>query len=144
MRKNFQIVFVPLLLLCLACSQAFAAEPTEKAPEVTVKFEAHQLWQLFRNDQSKAEQELIGKTIQITGMVVETGMSIYLTPNVRLSNTSDNMVYVTCVLPRGDTALLSNFTKGEQVTMSGRVYRFSPRTETVVIKESKRVVRKVN
>ena len=136
MARRLQIIPISLLLLLAVCLPAFAAESSEKA---MLKLEARQLWQSFQDGQAKAEQELIGKTIQITGIVVETGMSIYLTPNVRLSNTADGTIFVSCVLPRGDTGLLSSFNKGDRVTMVGRVHRLSPRTDAVVIKESKRL-----
>jgi len=136
MIRRLQSLLIPLLLSLTVCLPVFAAESSEKA---TLEFKARQLWQSFQDDQAKAEQELIGKTIQITGIVVETGMSIYLTPNVRLSNAADGTIYVSCVLPRADTGLLSSFNKGDHVTMSGRVHRLSPRTDAVVIKESKRV-----
>ena len=135
MKKTFQTYLLITLLLSLPASlpPAFAAEPTGL-------FEARQLWQLFKENQDKAGQDLIGKTIDIQGVVVETGMSVYLTPNVRLSNSAGGQIFVTCVLPRSDTGLLSTFNAGEKVTMRGRVYRFSS-NEYVVIKESHRVTK---
>ena len=126
-------LFVASWFLLLTVFCAFAAE--EAGPAT---FKARDLWQAFRTDQGRAEQELVGKTVHITGVVAETGMSVYLTPNVRLSDTADGPVYVTCVLPRADTGLLSGFNKGERVTMSGRVYRFSS-SGYVVVKQSQRV-----
>ena len=80
----------------------------------------------------------LGKTVNINGVVVNTGISIYLTPNVMLSDKSDGSIYVICVLPRSDTGTLSGFKKGEQVSMTGRVY--SSKIEGgVVIKECRRM-----
>jgi len=123
------------VLLLGAVSLSAVAAVAEESPSV---FDARKLWQSFHDTQSSAEHALIGKTIQIRGVVIETGMSIYLTPNVRLSDTAGGQIYVTCVLPRGDTGLLSTFAVGEEVTMSGRVYRFSS-SGSVVVKESQRV-----
>ena len=124
------------ILVCLSLfSTALAA--AENGTDMKV-FPARQLWKSFTDNQNKAEKELVGETIEIRGVVVETGMSIYFTPNVRLSDTPGGQIYVTCVLPRNDTHLLSNFTAGEEVTMRGRVYRFSS-SNSVIIKESQRL-----
>ena len=101
-------------------------------------FSAREFWQKFEDNRDKAEAEFIGKTFNFTGIVVETGMSVYLTPNVRLSDTPDGTAYLICVLPRADTGTLSEYKKGDQVTMTGRVYR-SKSGGGVVIKECKRV-----
>ena len=139
MKKTFHAHFLFVMLVGalagLLCLPAIAAETTGQDME---KFEARQLWQIFKESHNRAEQELVGKTVQIQGVVIETGTSIYLTPNVRLSDTANGQIYVTCVLPRSDSGLLSSFRPGEQVTMKGRVYRFSS-NEYVVIKESQRV-----
>ena len=136
MKTRFSKSLFAILLVCLACLPAIAAETPEKAGE---SFSARQLWQAFQDSMEKAEQELIGKTVQIHGIVVDTGMSIYLTPNVKLSDTANGTIYVNCVLPRSDTGLLSEFAKGDRVTMSGRVYRFSANNSSVVVKQSQRV-----
>ena len=130
------LVSLALLLMVTVSLPAIAAETAASPAQ---EFEARQLWQAFNDDAQKTGQELLGKTVQISGIVVETGMSIYLTPNVRLSDAAGGKIYVTCVLPRKDTELLSNFKKGEKVTMSGRVYRFSSGNATVIDKESQKV-----
>ena len=134
-KKTFFPAFILIAALCLLAPSANAAPETAPIP---TEFAARDLWLAFKNDQSKAEQDIIGKTIKIQGVVVETGMSVYLTPNVRLSDNPNGVIYVTCVLPRSDTGLLSSFTRGESVTMQGRAYRFSS-SGYVVIKESRRV-----
>ena len=129
--RNFLCAFFLFGVTCLFAAPVDASENTA--------FEAVQLWQVFKDDPQKAEQTLLGKTVDISGVVVETGMSIYLTPNVRLSDVAGGKVYATCVLPRSDAGLLSSFSKGSRVTMKGRIYRFSANNETVVVKESRKV-----
>ena len=126
------------LLLAMICLPAAVAKAADSVPE---RHDARQLWQAFLDDHGKAEQTLVGKTIEISGIVVETGMSIYFTPNVRLSDAADGEILVVCVLPRSDVGLLADFKKGEKLVMSGRVYRLSPSSGAVVIKESRRVGR---
>ena len=126
-------LFVPAMMVALTLlffGNVFAQEdlPT---------FSAGEFWQAFEDDRQKAEKEFIGKTMNFTGVVVETGMSIYLTPNVRLSDAVDGPIYLICVLPRADTATLSTYNTGDRVTMTGRVYR-SKSGGGVVIKECRR------
>ena len=99
---------------------------------------AKDFWQEFQDDRHNAEAKYIGQTLNYTGVVVDTGISIYLTPNVMLSDSPGGRTYLVCVPPRADVNKLSEFKKGEQITMTGRVYR-SKAGGGVVIKESKRV-----
>ncbi len=112
-----QRYLIPLAVLLLL---TFAG--TVMAQDDARTFAAKEFWQEFENDREKAETAFIGKTMTFTGVVVETGMSIYLTPNVKLSDSPDGPVYLICVLPRADAGKLSTFKKGERVTMTGRVY----------------------
>ena len=99
---------------------------------------AKDFWQEFNDDMDAAKAKYIGQTMNFTGVVVDTGVSIYMTPNVRLSDSPDGIAYLICVLPRADMGKLSEFKAGEQVTMNGRVYS-SKAGGGVVIKECKRV-----
>ena len=109
---------------------AFSQEPS-------LTFTAKDFWQKFEDDRPTAYEDYVGKTMSFTGVVVETGMSIYLTPNVRLSDTADGPIYLVCVLPRTDVGKLSEYEKGDHVTMIGRVYSGNI-GKAVVIKECKR------
>ena len=128
-----KFLFSLSLIWVLVGAPAFAAEP-EAPPEV---FDVQQFWKHFEDDHEKANQTFIGKTIVISGIVVDTGISIYLTPNVRLSDKPEGNAYIVCVLPRSETDTLSSYTKGEHVTMTGRVYS-SKAGERVVIKQCER------
>ena len=127
--------------ICIAAVFAFMVSfavfslPAAAADE---PLEVRQLWLMFQDNGGKAGNDLLGKTVTVSGVVVETGMSVYLTPNVRLSDAQTGGVYVVCVLPRGDAGLLSGFAKGERVTMTGRVYRGDPNGGRVVLKECRR------
>ena len=126
-------VFIPTMLFVLLLSFVGTAFGQD-APETV---SAREFWQKFEGDREKADAEYIGKTMNFIGVVVETGMSIYLTPNVKLSDSPDGPIYLICVLPRVDAGKLSEYTKGDEVTMTGRVYR-SKAGGGVVVKECRR------
>jgi len=127
---RFSRVFLSAILVLTFSGAAFSQDSTRT-------FSVREFWLEFENDRQKAETEFIGKTLKYTGVVVETGMSIYLTPNVRLSDNPDGRIYLICVLPRGDVGTLKEYKKGETVTMIGRVYRSRP-DGGVVAKECRR------
>ncbi len=96
---------------------------------------SHDLRQAFADDHSAAEARYLGKTVRVRGVVLSTGMSRYMTPNVVLSDREKGPVQIICVLPRLDVGKLSDFNPNQSVTMAGRVYRLSERG--VVLKECK-------
>ena len=122
-----------LTVIALACALqmgspgAFGAEP----PTVT----AHDLLKAFTDDRSAAETQYLGNTVRIKGIVLATGISRYMTPNVELSDRAGGVVQAICVLPRQDAEKLSGFTPGQDVTMAGRVYKYY--SGRMVIKECK-------
>jgi hypothetical protein len=85
----------------------------------------------------------MNKTVQIKGIVVDKGMSIYMTPYVELSENGKKPALARCVLPYvgivhlDRSAQLSDFEQGQTVTMSGRVHRL--KENLVLLKESKAV-----
>ena len=96
---------------------------------------ARDLLRAFTDDHSAAEKKYLNKTMLIEGVVVATGISKYMTPNVELSDRAGGTVQAVCVMPRLDADKLSGFTPGQSVTMSGKVYKlYSGR---MVIKECK-------
>ncbi len=135
MKKLILAACVTLGLAASGGMDAFRGEP-QAGPEPR-GINAHAVRQAFDDNPQEAEKRYIGQTFNVEGYVVETGMSIYATPNVRLSGEQDGPVEVNCVLPRLDMGKLSNFSKGQKVVMSGRGYRLSERG--VVVKECKQV-----
>jgi len=131
-RHSKYLIWILPAVLILSLVQLALAQ--DEIPTIT----ARDFWQEFEDDRPNAEAKYIGQTLSYTGIVVDTGISIYLTPNVMLSDSPDGRAYLICVLPRADVNKLSQFKKGEQVTMTGRVYR-SKAGGGVVIKECKRV-----
>jgi hypothetical protein len=98
---------------------------------------AKALWQAFQDNQQAAADKYFTRQVTVSGIVAETGISIYATPNVKLSDVKGGEVYVICVLPRTDAFKLSNFTIGERTSLVGTV-RHNNRGP-VVIKECRAV-----
>ena len=118
-------------LLHIFTGTALGQEPPKTFP-------VREFWQEFEKDRQKAEKDFIGQYFNFTGVVVDTGMSIYMTPNVMLSEAPEGPIYLICVLPRTDVGTLSEYKNGDRVTMTGRVHH-SKSGGGVVIKECKRV-----
>jgi len=95
---------------------------------------ASDLRQTFDANPTVTREQFLGKTIQIKGVVVSTGISRYMTPYVELSERQGSPVLALCVLPRLDAGKLSSFTPGQTVTMSGRVQALSEKR--ILLKES--------
>lgn len=115
------------------------SEPRPMVDGVPVMM-AGELSRAFRDSREQAGEKYLGSTVLVSGIVRETGMSIYMTPNVMLSDTGEGPVYSICVLPRADTGRLGQYKKGQRVIMSGRVYRFIEDDGRVVMKECVEVV----
>jgi uncharacterized protein YneF (UPF0154 family) len=127
--KRVLAVFVLGCALLAGSSAAFGAD--------LIVISSHDLQKAFADNPRTAEEQYVGKIVQVNGIVVSKGMSRYMTPNVVLSDREGGAVRVICVLPRLDVGKLSDFTPGQNATMSGKVYRMSERG--VVIKECKAV-----
>jgi len=123
-------ILMAFVLGCVMSAASVAASGAE--PKVIA---ARDLRQAFADNYSAAEAQYIGKTVLVKGTVLSTGMSIYMTPTVMLSDRANGELHVICVLPRIDVNKLSDFKPGQSVTMSGRAYRLSERG--VVVKECK-------
>lgn len=138
MRKGLKLAGIALGIIILCAGLLLVKGRFSKVrpmidgvPVVT----AGELSRAFRDHPEQTEEKYLGKTLLISGMVRETGMSIYMTPNVMLADTEEGEVFVICVLPRADTGRLGQYKKGQRVIMSGRVYRFIQDDGRVVMKE---------
>ena len=106
-------------------------------------FTPHDLPKAFAENPSKAKEQYMNKTVRIKGIVVDKGMSKYMTPYVELSENGKNPAPAICVLPYvgiaywNRSAQFSGFEQGQTVTMSGRVHNLTE--NRVVLKESEAV-----
>ena len=104
-------------------------------------FAPHDLPKAFAENPSEAKTQYMNKTVQIKGIVVDKGMSRYMTPYVELSESGKGPATALCVLPYlgvaywNRSAQLSDFEQGQTVTMSGRVNSLNE--NRVLLKESK-------
>ena len=106
-------------------------------------FTPHDLPRAFTESPSDTRAQYMGKNVQIKGIVVDKGMSRYMTPYVELSENGKGPAPARCVLPYSGmaywnrSAQLVDFEQGQTVTMSGRVNNLNE--NRVLLKESKSV-----
>ncbi|MCL2010462.1 MAG: OB-fold putative lipoprotein [Synergistaceae bacterium] len=123
-----------IITACFLASCAWAgAEEKVFAPQ--------DLPRTFTENPDGAKAQYMGKTVQIKGIVVNKGMSRYMTPYVEISESGKVPAPARCVLPYSGmaywnrSAQLSDFEQGQTVTFSGRVHVI--RENLVLLKESK-------
>ncbi|MDR0443760.1 MAG: hypothetical protein LBH44_10160 [Treponema sp.] len=124
-----KIVLAVLIFALLAAPAVFGTEQEVLSPG--------ELRKAFADNPKAAESKYLGNVVQVRGVVVSRGMSKYLTPSVILSDRENEESQAICVLPRLDVGKLTDFTPGQTVIMSGKVYHLSERA--IVIKECKAV-----
>jgi hypothetical protein len=122
-------IFNVLLLLAFIFFPARAASE-ENAVAVT------DVYSLFNELKSENYKPEFDDPVAVTGYVIETGISIYATPYISLSNEKNGTVYAICVLPRTDALKLKDFKKGEKVALKGNYYAFR---DKAVIKKCKKI-----
>ena len=125
--KRALLVFLLGFILLVNCITISAA-----SQEV---ISAADLFQAYQTNTSATKEKYLNKTIQINGVVVQTYMSRYMTPNVDLSDRASGDVMAVCVLSRFDMGKLSNYTPGQTATFSGRVHAFGE--NRIIIKDTK-------
>jgi hypothetical protein len=123
------------IMTTLALFGALSVWPPSASGAEERAIAASDLLKAFTDNRSAAEEQYLGKNIQVKGTVVSTGISRYMTPNVELAERAGGAVQAVCVLPRLDAEKLSDFKTGQNVTMSGRVYKYY--SGRMVIKECK-------
>jgi len=132
-----KILCAMAIAICLAgyAWSAVTSETEQKA------FAPHDLPKAFAENSSEAKAQYMDKTVQIKGVVVDKGMSRYMTPYVELSENGKGPAPALCVLPYvgiaywNRSAQLSGFEQGQTVTISGRVHNLNE--NRVLLKESK-------
>ncbi|MCC8194169.1 MAG: OB-fold putative lipoprotein [Deltaproteobacteria bacterium] len=106
------------------------------AGEVTIEeYTARELWRVFSDSPEKALAWYAGKRILVTGVVTESGPSVYATPKVELSDHEEGRPYAACILPRSDFPMLRKFRKGMRVTFGGTCRGLTFDREMVLLKE---------
>ena len=119
-----RILCAVLMVVCFA-SYAWSTA-TSRAEEKI--FAPQELPNAFAENPNEARNQYMGKTVQIKGIVVDKGMSRYMTPYVELSKSGKEPTPARCVLPYSGLSLwnrreqLSDFEIGQTVTFSGRVH----------------------
>ena len=120
-----------LAMFVLGCALLAGTAVASGAERIVIS--AHDLRKAAIDDRNAAEARYLNKTVRISGIVLSTGISRYMTPNVELSDREGGPVQAICVLPRLDAGKLSDFKPGQSATMSCRVHALSERA--VILKE---------
>ena len=115
--KKF-LLSISIAIITLLLTQAVYAEQNNT-------IDVYDLWKAVQEDRTAAINLYKGQEIKVEGIVLYTGVSVYLTPNVALSNVEQGTEYVKCVLPRLDMDKLNDFQFGQKVKMTGVFYRVS-------------------
>lgn len=80
--------------------------------------DAKTAWQTLQNQSANMQK------VQISGVVVNTEISKYLTPVIYLSDSANGKRYIACVLPRTQSWSLDSYQKGQSLNVSGDYYGF--------------------
>jgi hypothetical protein len=129
-------------VVMVVCFASYAWSTATSVAEVEV-FAPQDLPKIFAENPSEARAQYMNKTVQIKGIVVDKGMSRYMTPNLELSESGISPAPAICVLPYSGIAFwnrsaqLDDFELGQTVTISGRVHILNE--NRVLLKESKAV-----
>ena len=129
-----KILCAMAIIFCLA-GYTRAAEEKVYAPQDLPK--------AYAENPSEVRAQYLNKTVQIKGIVVDKGMSRYMTPYLALSENGEQPTPARCVLPYSYltfwalSAQLDDFEIGQTVTISGRVHSLNE--NLVLLKESKAV-----
>jgi hypothetical protein len=104
-------------------------------------FAPQDLSKTFGANPDAAKAQYMGETVQIKGIVIDKGMSIYMTPYVELSESGKGPAFARCVFPYvgiaywNRSAQISDFEPGQIVTISGRVNSLNG--NRILLKDSK-------
>ena len=132
-----KLLYAAAMVVCLV-GYAWSAVTSEAEDKV---FAPRDLPKAFAENPSGIKAQYMGKIVHIKGIVVDKGMSRYMTPYVELSESGEAPAFALCVLPYSGmaywnrSAQLSDFDKGQIVTISGRVHSLNE--NRVLLKESK-------
>ena len=106
-------------------------------------FKPQDLPNAFAANPDTAKDQYMDKTVQIKGIVVDKGMSRYMTPNIEISESGKDPAAAICVFPYSGIAYwnrqaqIEPFEPGQTVVISGRVHSLSG--NRVLLKESRLV-----
>ena len=134
-----RILYASLMAVCLL-SYVWPAVISVAEEKI---FKPQELPQAFAENPSEAKTRYMNKTVRIEGIVIDKGMSMYMTPYIELSESGKEPGLALCVFPYVGIAYwnrseqISGFEQGQSVIIEGRVHNLSE--NRVLLKESKTV-----
>jgi hypothetical protein len=89
--------------------------------EEVVEVTAVELSQAYDDNKVAADAKYEDKTLQISGVIDDIGKDILDAPYVTLKGRETSFFGVQCMFSRNDEALLANLSKGQQLTLQGKL-----------------------
>lgn len=93
----------------------------QSQPEEIVKVSAVQLSKAYDENKVAADAKYEGKKLEISGVISDIGKDITGTPYVVLKGVEYKLFGVQCMFPRAKEAALINLTKGQSLTVQGKL-----------------------
>lgn len=119
-KKNIAIVAV---LIVMVVAGYFYKEYQRKPADITTvqpvaKINVAAIVDLYENDESKANQQYLGKTIQVTGPITEIINQQDTLINVLMGDTN-SLHKVSCLLDKRHINAIKKYKTGQQITIKG-------------------------
>lgn len=92
--------------------------PTE---EEAIVVSAVQLSREYDDNKVAADAKYEDKIVEVSGIVNDIGKDILDDPYVTLEGISTSLFGIQCMFPRGDESQLASLSKGQSITLQGRV-----------------------
>lgn len=123
MRRSKKNIFLIASFILLCGGGYFYKEYNRKPADISniepdVSANATALVELYQNDEAKANQQYLGKTIQATGVIAEINNLQDTLVNVLIGESS-SMHKVSCLLDIRYLALIRNYRVGQQIIIRG-------------------------
>jgi hypothetical protein len=122
----FVLYFIIIIILINASSgnknpQPPQSESNNTEQETLIKISAVKLSEEYDANSVSADAKYKGKRVEISGTIKDIGKDILNTPYVMLDGSRNVFFGVQCMFPRTDEPKLVNLSKGQSITLTGKV-----------------------
>lgn len=133
--KKFLILFftVTILYIQIVISSEIPLELNKKEVKSKV-YAAKEIYDVFITNK-KAAIEKYREEIIITGIATKVGPDVYTFPSVEISEETNGISRILCVLPYTDYFKLRKVKSGDEVVIKGTVKGYLEKYDLVLIKE---------
>lgn len=111
-----------MLVTVIVIIVGISAGSNKNTPLNPIAVDAQDLYSSFNSNQVAADQQYKDRIVSITGLVQNVGRDILGTPYVMLASGKPYAVWgVQCLFSTSDEAKLARLTKGQKITVRGKV-----------------------